>query len=282
MIMDLATPLGRAGQALGAGAGALLGTVGDVLSAPRRGLMNLLGLPETGSGLLHQVTGMDEESPLTRALGMGVEMLTDPLTFLGGSVGRLGAKALAPGLERAAIARGPQFAGGIEKLGGAENALAKQLAEHPQVGRVLEEIPQGSQLMANSNNALAYHTPEGDVLRISQGASRPLVPEVLQPTRNVEIGPYRVERLPFAESIGDPDVYRRGYQEISQGMRSQGLFPTDLHPQNVGLHQGRPVLIEAQRVPLPGRGGENIPLAPAVQARQPGRVTSWLLDQLGV
>lgn len=81
----------------GMGLGGLLGQVGGALSYPRRALWSALGLPEHGSELLGQM-GMDEQSPLTQALGMGAEMVGDPLSYmgaLGGVAGKLGLGRLA-------------------------------------------------------------------------------------------------------------------------------------------------------------------------------------------
>lgn len=90
----------------GMGLGGLLGQVGDTLSAPRRGLWSLLGLPEGGAEMLGQTLGMDQESPLTQALGMGAEMAGDPLMYLGGvggALGRAGMRGLKGGAEVAPL-----------------------------------------------------------------------------------------------------------------------------------------------------------------------------------
>lgn len=77
-------------EALGLGAGvaggSLLGQILEPLSAPRKAIWSALGLPDTGSALLAQL-GMDPNSGLTQALGAGVEMLGDPLTYIGGLSG---------------------------------------------------------------------------------------------------------------------------------------------------------------------------------------------------
>lgn len=86
----------------GAGIGAGLGQVGDVLNAPRRASWNLaaqLGQMagigdgtayDSGADMLSGALGMDPNSMLTQGLGMGAEMLLDPLTYAGGAIGRLG------------------------------------------------------------------------------------------------------------------------------------------------------------------------------------------------
>lgn len=67
----------------GGSLGALLGQASDTLGEPRRQLMNALGLPEQGSELLSAILGMDPNDPLTQLGGAGVEMATDPLSYLG-------------------------------------------------------------------------------------------------------------------------------------------------------------------------------------------------------
>lgn len=81
-------------ESLGLLAGSALGRVGDVLDTPRRlawqGINSILGNedgPENGADLLSRA-GMDPESVWTKALGMGVDALTDPLTYAGGFIGR--------------------------------------------------------------------------------------------------------------------------------------------------------------------------------------------------
>lgn len=73
---------------LGGLLGGALGQVGDALSAPRRAIWSAIGLPESGSDLVANTLGMDKDSPWTHALGMGAEILGDPLTYAGGLAGK--------------------------------------------------------------------------------------------------------------------------------------------------------------------------------------------------
>lgn len=292
-MLDFATPLGRAGQAIGSGAGAVLGTVSDVLSAPRRGLMNLLGLPESGADLLHQATGMDQDSFLTHALGTGFEMLTDPLTYLGGAIGRLGAKVFAPGLERAALARGPNYAGGAEKLMQqfpkdkvSADVLLEALQGSPHLPGVLKEIPPGSTYLNNGAEALVYKTPAGDVLRIEpqayNTAASPESANILQPTRAGIVGDARVERQPLVDTaapyeMGPAKAYRNMTSPLKEALEQEGLDFADSHLGNVALLHGRPVVIDPGAVM-----GSPADLNPLGQLQQrPGRIQNWLLDALG-
>ena len=91
-------PIGLA-AAGGSGLGASLSQLLEPLSTPRRALWGAageaLGLPEeatsSGSALLHHLLGMDEDSILTQGLGMGAEMLGDPLSYIGLAAGPAGA-----------------------------------------------------------------------------------------------------------------------------------------------------------------------------------------------
>lgn len=74
---------------LGAGVGGLLGQLGDAMSAPRRMAWNAVGLPDTGEQLMTQL-GMEPGTPITALLGMGAEMIGDPLTYVGGLAGKAG------------------------------------------------------------------------------------------------------------------------------------------------------------------------------------------------
>src|SRR5262245_47831989 len=67
----------------GGSLGALLGQAGEAMAYPRQQLMQALGLPETGTELLQNLLGADPNSPLTQLGGAGVEMATDPLSYLG-------------------------------------------------------------------------------------------------------------------------------------------------------------------------------------------------------
>lgn len=83
------------GAAADAGIGAGLGgLLGQAFSAPRRFVWDSLGLPESGTELVGNLTGMDQESPWTKALGFGAEVLGDPLTYAGGAIGKIGGSLL--------------------------------------------------------------------------------------------------------------------------------------------------------------------------------------------
>lgn len=132
---------GEVGSLAGAIGGGLLGAVGDTLSAPRRGLWSLLGLPEDGNQLLADTFGMDKDALLTRALGVGAEMALDPLTYAGmlagGPLAKLfgrasgAAKALDPSIDALAAARRAAQSGLVDRAAAEGETLAAQMARVP-------------------------------------------------------------------------------------------------------------------------------------------------------
>lgn len=254
----------------------------DALSAPgdyARGLLagragDRVGSRELLSGWGVADEGDDSLGASVRDFAVGT--LTDPLTYLGGALGGLAAK----GAYRVL---GPMHRGGAEKLAGAAAAgrrpaeMAEQLAGSPHASRLLAEIPPGSTYLPGGSNALPFRTPRGDVVRIAQGArgapppSRAAVPEMLQPTRNVTYGDFRVERVPFADHVGNRALWGRDYGELSRGLISRGWHPSDLHPGNVGQLGGRSVLIDpGAAVPLPRWAGPR-EVAPTMHGATPWR-----------
>lgn len=91
--------------------GGLLGQAGDVMAEPRNALMDALGLPQQGSALLSQVFGADPNDPLTQLGGAGVEVATDPLSYLGFLSGAMGG-----------AVRGADALGDVTRLGRAAEA----------------------------------------------------------------------------------------------------------------------------------------------------------------
>lgn len=109
-----------AGTGVGAGLGGMLGQVGETLSMPRRALMSMLGLPDSGAQLASDLTGMAPDSIGSKLLGFTAEAALDPLTYLGAGLGRLG--------------------GGVwNKANQAEAALTGQIDELGRAGKVAQE-----------------------------------------------------------------------------------------------------------------------------------------------
>jgi hypothetical protein len=140
------------------------------------------------------------------------------------------------------------------------------------------------------------------------GETRPIDQAVLPATRTADIagsGGYknalRVERTPYAQAFGEsastpivnmPGV-RDAYHGMQQDMATRGLDFFDRHAGNVGMYQGRPVVIDpgavtthdapfasmaARNQPIPAFAGQ---MAPSVAVQEPDRMTRYLLDLLG-
>ncbi len=131
------------GTALGGLGGGLLGQVGGALSAPRRAMWSALGLPDSGAEMMSSITGGDASSPLLQALGIGAEMVLDPLTlgsmFLGGPAARLAAFPWQHGrrLEQTAGALGAGQSAALQDLSMAAQATQAARGNLPQVAGYL-------------------------------------------------------------------------------------------------------------------------------------------------
>jgi hypothetical protein len=114
--------------ALGAGGGSFLGSAlgqaSDVLSAPRRALWSALGQPETGAELVEKYRLADSQSALGQALGLGAELIFDPLAL----AGTVGGGLLGRGYS-AAMRRGAQLEDQANRLLGARTMGNAALAE---------------------------------------------------------------------------------------------------------------------------------------------------------
>ncbi len=273
-----------------------IGGIGQILDTPRRLLyqggdaaaraMGYEGKQINGFGDVLGAAGMDEDSFLTQALGVAGNVATDPLTYVGGLGLFKGHKAL----QGMAAARGPKYAGGLEKLAAAgadglgEGAAALEaLKASPHAGRLMQELPEGAKFLGG-NNGLAFQTPAGDVLRFGREESRLAIPEMLQPTRNVKVGDWRAERLPFAEGVGDRQLFAQNYKPMTESLRGQGLHPADMQPGNLGTVGGQPTLIDPGSVvphPKALAAGQTFGRAAETAGSQGGAISDALLDYLG-
>lgn len=140
------------GATAGATGSSLLGQASDVLSAPRRALWSMLGMPEDGSEVVAPLTnpieslmGWDEGGWLTKGLGIGAEMVADPLNLIGVPLGAMAGRlprALQIKKELGALAAGvPEVEAGVNSakaaMLNAEGALGRAA---PRVGPVQQQI----------------------------------------------------------------------------------------------------------------------------------------------
>lgn len=221
---------GNLASGVGSALGGFLGQVGSVLSAPRRALWSALGAPETGQEVVTNLGG-DPDSFLTKALGVGLEIAGDPLTFAFGPIIRgLGGMANR-GLSRSAWAAGPGYSDDISKFtspvantpGAREsvNKLLRQTDSVEQMQALAREAPEGLKYLGHGSYGVAYETPTGGVVRLGTRtvpdmrnsiptellgkqripSSRPDSPLVLQAARDATAGPLRIEHTPLVTTF---------------------------------------------------------------------------------
>jgi hypothetical protein len=204
-----------------------------------------------------------------------------------------------------------------------EQSLTRLLDANPSLTR---EIPPGSSILGNGVDAVALRTPAGNVLRLGEvapgAAGRPVSDAVLQPTRTAdyanEFGTFgRAERVPFVEGIGDradaywnhgayptmseysprgvadyiggsmpPYMQKTRLQYLTDEAASQGLHFWDNHLGNVGIHEGRPVIIDpgafsVRSVPTAVPGTTPVVHGLPSAASTPARATDQLVVEIG-
>jgi hypothetical protein len=128
------------------------------------------------------------------------------------------------------------------------DALLAELRGSPHAAEVAAAVPKGSTPIGEPNQAFVYRTPEGEIIRVAKAGERADVPEMLQATETKRIGDWQVERLPEVEKVGDREVFRKYAKQLRDALRSQGYHPSDLHPGNVGMYKGKPVIIDPAAV----------------------------------
>jgi hypothetical protein len=178
-------PYAGLGAAGGFGLSEMAGGLFSALDAPRRfAWKNLLGV-ETGDELMGQM-GLDTENPLIKALGMGSEMLLDPLNLVGAGIGAragkiaagaadIGAARKALGAERAAIESSmiPKAAEAVSDVSNAAPMSHANVGYHP---AIMKELEHGSLAQGRTYNrvnpemarqvdemGIGYSLPQGGV-----------------------------------------------------------------------------------------------------------------------
>lgn len=308
--------LGKPGRAAKAGLDMLTGGNTDPSElASFLPFSDSLGLTDhrnavSGTDLASRWTGLSPDSLEGKAAGFGVDLLTDPLTYLGGALGRMGGKALGRGLEEASMARGPGYVRGTDNLlasairaGGRDAGYAvEDLMKNPAWAKASSELPAGSEYLGHGAEATVFRTPSGDTARFSRskmgGETRPIDPGVLPANRTVDYPSLgtealRIERAPYAPALRDlqSPFWRRDVEHgptvgmgerantLQGDLQSRGLDFFDTHSGNVGFHGGRPVVIDPGAVTTFDSFTGS--MAPSVAAAQPDRTTRFLLDLLG-
>lgn len=305
MIDQLLDALSYAGDALGkpgrAVRGVLAGNPGELAAAIP--FSDSLGLSDpshatSGKDLLNAL-GMDVGSGLGGDVaGFATEVATDPLTWLGAGLGsRLGGAA-----ERAAVARGPQYATTAADLQGMLGNFAAQaspdaaamagrrtseILNSPMASRLLSEIPEGASMLGAGAEGSAFAGPSG-VTRLGRvlpgEPGRPMAEGVLQATRSADIPTaagrgWRAEMLPMASDVGDASAFSAAAPQLDQQLAGAGLKFGDRKAANFGTVGGRPMVIDPGAVEPIGQytGG----FQPTVTAGDPSMPMNALLKLLG-
>ena len=141
---------------------------------------------------------------------------------------------------------------------GAED-YRRRMAGIPEISpQALGHIPPGSSLLGMGAEASAFKTPTGDVVRVGYNVAppgvipgRPISPNVAQatyardlPYRDIGGSSTRVERVPMASNVKDPEYYAAHQNALSDALENEGLAITDEGPRNMGQLGGRPVAID--------------------------------------
>jgi hypothetical protein len=305
MFDDIMDALGYVGSALDkpgrAVRGLLAGKFDEGLAAvPFSDSLGLTDPSRRTSG--RELLGLGRDGDLGGDLaGFGAELATDPLTFAGAGLGRLvggrasrAAEAMGPGYKTTAEDVGRMF----QKFDAAQPELSMEagsvgsrlstLATSPNAGRLFSEIPEGSRILGGGGEAVAFATPQGDVLRLGKvtrdnlGLGRPVSDDIIQASRAVDIPTgktgltYRAERVPFAQV---PDYLPAGpAAELERSLAGQGLSWADRASGNAGTLSGRPVIVDPGAVLRTDFKGK---FSPVADAAEPSPLMRRLLDAMG-
>lgn len=220
--------------------GALAGRPGDRLS---------------GQEMLSE-WGMDDPGA---AMGFGAELIADPLNILGGA--GLAIKAIRNPIRR--FGNKGQLDDVLRGLSGTQEDSARFWVD--QTGtellpKVEQHIPPGSKFLGAGSEALVVETPKGDVLKLltqhpigmtdPKFAIPPKISGVLQPKAMRDFGDYAVHVYPKANQVPLDEA-----DDVIDLLRKQvgdtGYDFWDADWQNIGLHKGNPVIVDAGSVNYP-------------------------------
>ncbi|HUR53514.1 MAG TPA: hypothetical protein VMZ71_05265 [Gemmataceae bacterium] len=278
-----------------------LGAVGDVLDTPGRAVRSLLAGQDgaTGNDMLRNLFGVDGGM----LGGLAAEVATDPLTLFGGLAGR----ALGKGANAAAVARGPRYetkADDLQRMLGdyagmgmdADKAgrRVNNIAASPDSARIMSEINPNSSIVGAGAEGIAFGDG-GNVLRLGRGEvglpGRPVAEGILQPNAALDIGGagkpgWRAERMPKVGHVDDATYWEAGdkarrtrpLDQLTDDLRNQGIEFSDRHLGNVGVHNGRNVVLDPGAIDLRGFTGATGAVG---QARDPSRLMNTLLNSIG-
>jgi hypothetical protein len=115
----------------------------------------------------------------------------------------------------------------------------QRILQSPHAKEILGKIPAGSKFLGSGREAMAFRTPQGDVVRVGDVVERPEIPEVLQPMESTRYGDVVVERLPFATDVDDiGDESRDAEDDLKAKIAARGYTHADFGPGTIGKVNG--------------------------------------------
>lgn len=145
--------------------------------------------------------------------------------------------------------------------------LLAEMRAAPEYADIAKAVPEGSKPIGRPNDAFVFEAPDNTIVRVGRASeARPDIPQMIQPLSVQQHGRFKVEVLPKVERVGDKAYFDQHAAELRDAIERLGWKATDLHRDNVGEYQGRPVFIDPSG-PRPMTPREREQLAEA-QARR--------------
>jgi hypothetical protein len=144
---------------------------------------------------------------------------------------------------------------------------AKKLASSGLSRGVLSRIPSGSRYIGSGITAVAFRTPDGEVIRVQPKTAKrmarermaafgrslndnvlktdyPEIEGVIQPIGQSKVRGTTVTKLPYASRITKPGEYERATSQITRTLANSDYKFIDQHSGNLGIIDGKPVVID--------------------------------------
>jgi hypothetical protein len=123
--------------------------------------------------------------------------------------------------------------------------LLAEMRAAPEYADIAKAVPAGSKPIGRPNSAFVFETPDGKIVRVGRvSESRPDIPHMIQPESVQTFGRFKVEVLPKAERVGDRELFREHGKELREAVEALGWKASDLHPDNIGMVNGKVVFID--------------------------------------
>lgn len=148
--------------------------------------------------------------------------------------------------------------------------LLAEMRASPEYSDIAKAVPEGSKPIGRPNDAFVFETPDGKIARVGRvSESRPDNPYMIQPESVRTFGRFKVEVLPKVERVGDKEYFDKHAAELRTAVEALGWKASDLHRDNVGEYQGRPVFVDpAGMRPMTIQEREKLAQAQAERAKK--------------